>query len=167
MPADDFALRIALDALRAGVPARDDAARIEHVEGVIGDPFDEPSELLLAFAQGRLGLVPPRAVAGDLGEAQQGAALVADRLDHGRGPEAAAILAHPPAFALGAAFRLGLAQKCGGSPTVAILGRKETRKILADDFAGSIPGDPLRAKVPADYDPVCVEHDDRMIGECF
>jgi hypothetical protein len=51
MPADDLVRGIALDALRPGVPARHDAARIEHEQGIVGDPGDEQAELPLAVAQ--------------------------------------------------------------------------------------------------------------------
>ncbi|HTH98092.1 MAG TPA: hypothetical protein VL574_11805, partial [Stellaceae bacterium] len=41
MLADDLAGRIALEALCAGVPADDNAAGIDHVDGIVGDRLDQ------------------------------------------------------------------------------------------------------------------------------
>jgi hypothetical protein len=41
MLAEDLGLRVALEALRAAVPAGHDPAGIEHVDGIIGDRLDE------------------------------------------------------------------------------------------------------------------------------
>jgi hypothetical protein len=49
--AEDFLRRIALDALAADVPARDDPAGVEHVEGVVGDPLHQQPETSFAFEQ--------------------------------------------------------------------------------------------------------------------
>ena len=48
MPADDLVWLIALEALGAGVPARDVAGGVEHVDGVIGDCADQQAEMLVA-----------------------------------------------------------------------------------------------------------------------
>src|SRR5438309_1101541 len=66
---------------------------------------------LVEFA---LGLAALGDVAGDLGEADDVAGVVADRVDHHVGPEARAILAHPPAFLFEAALGGGGAQRLGG-----------------------------------------------------
>ena len=72
MLADDLVGAVALDALGAGIPVRDLALRVEHVDRVVGDALHQQAEPLLAFAA-----APPRAclalgdVAGDLGEAEQ------------------------------------------------------------------------------------------------
>src|SRR5262249_23746076 len=49
--ADDLLRRIALDALAADIPARDGAGRVEHVEGVVGNPFHQQSETAFTFEQ--------------------------------------------------------------------------------------------------------------------
>jgi hypothetical protein len=48
--------RVALEALRAGIPVRHDPIGIEHVNGVVGDAFDEKLEAALAGGQILLGL---------------------------------------------------------------------------------------------------------------
>jgi len=47
MCADDLAGLIALEAARARIPGRDMAARLEHVDGVVGDRIDQQLETLL------------------------------------------------------------------------------------------------------------------------
>ena len=47
MPADDLAGGIALEALGAGIPARDMARRVEHVDRVVGDGVDQQPEARL------------------------------------------------------------------------------------------------------------------------
>ena len=49
--ADDLLGGVALDALGAGVPAHDVAARVEHEDRVVLDHFDEQPETLLALPQ--------------------------------------------------------------------------------------------------------------------
>src|SRR6185437_954208 len=51
MLADDFVGGVALDTLRAGIPIADIAVAIEHADRVVGDAFDQQSELALAFEQ--------------------------------------------------------------------------------------------------------------------
>ncbi len=65
--ADDLLGGIALDALGARVPAGHAALRIQHEDGVVGDPLDQQPELLLAAAQGLLGRPSLGQVTGDLG----------------------------------------------------------------------------------------------------
>ena len=57
MPADDLLGRIALDALAADIPAGDDPGRIEHVQRVVGDAFDQKPETALALEQNPLMLL--------------------------------------------------------------------------------------------------------------
>ena len=49
MPAEDLLASIALDALCSGVPVDDHALGIEHVDGIVGDAFDEQSEPPFCF----------------------------------------------------------------------------------------------------------------------
>jgi hypothetical protein len=46
---DDFRRLVALDALRTGIPVRDDALKVEHKNRVIDDPLDQKPEAPLAF----------------------------------------------------------------------------------------------------------------------
>src|SRR3954447_17960139 len=98
MLADDLVRPIALHPLGAGVPVCDDAARIEHVDGVVDDAFHEEPEAALALPQRLLRRHPFGDVAGDLGEADEASLPIADRLEEGVRPEAAAALSDPPAL---------------------------------------------------------------------
>ena len=95
---DDLGRRIALDALGAGIPAGDDAVRVQHEERIVGDAVDEQPELTLAFAQTILGLAPLGNIASDLRKADQIAAGIVNGVEHDRRPEARAVLANAPAF---------------------------------------------------------------------
>ena len=48
---DDLVGAVALDALRAAIPGGDSALRIEHVDRIIGDRFDQDAELPFGFMQ--------------------------------------------------------------------------------------------------------------------
>src|SRR5919202_6669435 len=56
MLADDLRLEVALGPLSARVPARDDAVRGQHVDGVVGDRPDEELEAILVARRLRLGI---------------------------------------------------------------------------------------------------------------
>src|SRR5581483_9414173 len=86
--ADDLFRRVALDPLRAVVPRSDVARGIEHEDRVVLHAVDEQAEQLLAAAELFLLLAMAGHVARDLGEADERAALVAQRGDHGVRPEA-------------------------------------------------------------------------------
>ena len=165
MLADDLVRPIALHPLGAGVPVGDDAGRIEHVDGVVDDAFDEQPEAALALAQRLLGRHPFGDVAGDLGKADQAALAVADRLDDGVRPEAAAVLADPPPFGLEMPFRLRLPEGVRRPAGGLVLGHEELREMLADDLARPIALELLRAGVPADDEAGRIEHVDRIVGD--
>src|SRR5690606_6469223 len=113
-----------------------------------------------------LGAAPLADVAGDLGEADEPAALP-DRVDDDAGPEAAAVLAHAPAFALVAAVLARLLQRARRDPRRAVLGRVEAREVEADDLLGGVALDALRARVPVGDDAVGVEHEEGVIGDAL
>ena len=46
---DDFVGRVALDPLAADVPARDHAGRVQHVQRVVGNAFNQKSEITFGF----------------------------------------------------------------------------------------------------------------------
>src|SRR5262249_48695028 len=75
----------------------------------------------LRFVQGKLRLAALGDVAGDLREAEQGALLVADRVDDHVGPEQGAVLAHAPAFRLEPAILRGGVERARGQPGRTIL----------------------------------------------
>jgi hypothetical protein len=49
MPADDILPRIALDPFGPGIPVHDMAGRIEHIDRVVGDTFDQQAETLFGL----------------------------------------------------------------------------------------------------------------------
>ncbi len=49
VPAQDLFGGIALDPFTAGIPAGDEAGRVQHVERVVGDTFNEEAKIPLAF----------------------------------------------------------------------------------------------------------------------
>ena len=88
----------------AGVPVGHAPAGVEHVDRIVANALDQQPEALLAFEQRAFLLALGGDVAGDLGEADQLALVVADRVDDDMGEEARAVLAHAPAFAFEPAF---------------------------------------------------------------
>src|SRR5439155_9925985 len=93
--AQDLLRAVTLDALRAGVPARDAALRIEQENAVVLHAVDQQPEPLLAFLERILVALLLAQVLDDLGETQQRSGAVAQGGDHHAGPEGAAILAQP------------------------------------------------------------------------
>jgi hypothetical protein len=104
MLADDFFRQVALDPLRALVPARHQPVRAEKIDRVVGDALDEKPKLLLALPQRLFGGASLGEVARDLGKADDLAGWLPDRIDDDIGPEPVAVLAdapplvHEPAF---------------------------------------------------------------------
>ena len=133
----------------------------------------ELGEPALALEHGRnpllvLALPVPRChVARHLGEAAQPAVRVAQRRDRHVGPEAAAVLAHAPAFGPEAAFALRAAQALLRLAGVTVLWRIEQRDRPADDLARAVALDALRAVVPADDAPAAVEKEDGVVGDAL
>ena len=93
------------------IPVGDVAVGVEHVDGVVGDALHQQPELLLALPERLLGGLAFGQVARDLGKADQLAGRLADRIDDDVGPEARAVLADAPAFALELAFARGGLQR--------------------------------------------------------
>src|SRR4029077_1743255 len=100
MLADDLPRRVPLDPLCARIPARDVAFGTELEDRVIGDALHKQPELFLTGAQRGLGLHAFGEVARDLGEADEVARTVPDRIDDDIGPEPGAVLADPPSLVL-------------------------------------------------------------------
>src|SRR5471032_1156442 len=164
MQADRLIGRVALDPFGAGIPVGDVTLRREHVDGVVDDTLHQQAEAVLAVAQRVVGAFLVADVAGDLGEADQLAVFLAQRVDHHRGPEAAAVLAHAPAFVLELAAVARAAQRALGQLQGAVLVGVKTRKMLADDFGVGIALEAARAGVPAGHFAVRRQHVDRIVG---
>src|SRR5579885_3126270 len=99
VPADDLLGAVAFDARRAGIPARHDAARVEHDQRIIGDARGQEMEAPFAVAQ----LFDRPALVGDVtagevdvagigghgpGDPAPGAVLVAEAVFHAHGGHA-------------------------------------------------------------------------------
>jgi hypothetical protein len=165
MTAGDLVGRVAFDALGAGVPIGHDAVGIDHVDGVIGDAVDERAEPTLALAQRILRLLPFRPVPRQRGEARDLAIGVADRVQQRERPEAAAALAHAPAFLFIASAACGDRKAALRQILLPLLRREEAREMLANDLFFRIAIDALGARIPARDKAVGIEHVDRGVHD--
>src|SRR6185369_17730374 len=127
------------------------AARAEQIDRIVGDALDQQAKLFLTGAKFCFRLYALGEVAGDLGKAGEPSGLVANRVDHHMGPEAAAILAHPPAFAFELAFAGGNLQDLCRQALGAVFRGIKTREMLPDDLVGRVALETLRPGIPA-YD---------------
>jgi hypothetical protein len=165
MPTDDVFGGVARDSLSANVPVGDVAVAVEQADRLVGDALHQQLELALALPQPRLGLPPLGQVAGDLGEAHQPTVSIPDWVDDDVRPEAAAILAHPPAFAFKRAIpRRGLQRPLRQSRPPIGLG-VEDREMLAQDLGFLVALEAACPGVPACDIALGVEHVDRVVGD--
>src|SRR5882672_2493689 len=121
-------------------------------------------QLLLHLLEPELGLAPLGDVAGDLGEADDLAAL-AHRIDHDTGPEERPVLADAPAFFLVAAGFLGDPQRAQRLAVGAVGFGVEAGEVPAEDLLGRIALDALAADIPAGDDPGRIEHIKGVVGD--
>ena len=165
MLADNLFRRVAFDSLRAGIPVGHSAVGVEHVDCIIGDALDQDPETPLRIEQSLLRVALLGHVAGDFCEADQLAGAVMNGINDNACPKPRAILSHAPTLS----FELSLAARCLEHRLrhfrLAILGGVEERKVLADDFVGSEPLDPFRARVPARDATGQVQHIDCIIDD--
>src|SRR5581483_718845 len=99
------------------------------------DALDEQSKTPLALDQRLMRCLALADVAHDPGKTGQPPGRVANRLQEGRGPEPAPVLADPPPFRLAAALRLRLLQQPPGASVRLILGGEKHAVILSEDLA--------------------------------
>ena len=165
--ADDLVGGVALQCLRAGVPAAHRAVHVEHEDGVVAHAVHQQPEALLAGAQFLLVALALGEVARDLDEAVELAAGPAHGRDDHVGPEARAVLAQAPAFVLEAALGRGPAQFLLRPSGRDGLGRIEDREMLADDLLARIALELLRAGVPGDHAALRVQHEDAVIDDAL
>ena len=90
---------------------------------------------------------------------------VADRGDDDVGPEAAAVLADPPALLLVAAVAQRQLELVLGVPRLLDLGRVEDAEVLTDDLVGGVALAALGSRVPAGDAALGREHEDRVVGD--
>ncbi len=167
MFADNLFRRVALDALRARIPARNPSFRREHVDRIVGNTVHEQPELLFALPQRFFVLPPLSQVPGDLGIADQLAAGGSDGVDDDVRPEARPVLADTPPFAFelsGLVRNLEVARRQSQSAVAVVV---EAREVLADNLPSLVAFEAPRSGVPTGHDTIDVQHVDRIIGDGF
>lgn len=102
-------------------------------------------------------------VPGDLGKAHQPTLAVVDRIDHRAAPEAAAILAHPPAFGFEPSSAQCRFQGALGRAGGAILFGVEDGEVLPQDFVLGVALETLGPGVPAAHQAVGVQEVDGIV----
>ncbi len=165
MLSQDLVLAIAFDSLRAGVPARYPAVRIEHIDRVVANALNKHLQLQGAV-EGSL-FEPPlfRYVARDLCEADQRSFVVMDSVHHHMGEKFPAVLAQAPTFhfetlLLGRNPQDAIRQAVG-----AVLGKEEAGEMIADDFLSRIAFETLRPGIPANDPALGIQHIQRVVGD--
>ncbi len=89
------------------------------------------------------------------------------RAEHASAPEALAILAHAPAVFFRAAVGRCLPQLAHRLATRLIFRGEESREAASENLILAKAKDALRARVPADDQPVAIEHEDRIVGRAL
>ena len=120
---------------------------------------------LARLVQSPLVLLALGDVTRDLGEADQPAVIVTDRVDDDIRPEAAAVLANPQPFVLEPALAGGDRQAALRQADGAILVGVELGEVLTDNFIGGVALEALAAEVPVGDQSVGIEHVDRVVGD--
>src|SRR5207244_5546604 len=92
----------------------------------------EGLQALFAFTDALVRLPPAREIARHLGVAGELTAAAAQRRDHPVGPEAAAVLAQPPALRAHASFARCLHEHLVGVARCAVFGRIEDGELTAE-----------------------------------
>ena len=145
-----------------GIDSRDPPVFVGGEHG-IADAVKGRRQILFTTSLLLFGVLAIGQVSGDLAEPSQLAVRIAKRRDHHVRPEAAAVLAHSPAFILDAALRQSGLQQRRRSVAGEVLGRVEDRDRLPDHFVREVTLDLLGAGIPRDDVASGVEHEDRII----
>src|SRR6201987_220058 len=163
----DFVGGITFDLLRTGIPARDDTVRIQHEDRVVRNSTDKQPKLSLAFAQGFEGGATLGDVSCYLGESEQVAGLISDRVnDHGS-PEAAAILADTPSLGFVVPRSCSCLQDSSRQTGCSVFLSVKLRKMLPDNLIGRITLQALCTGIPVSDAPAGIEHIDRIVDDTF
>ena len=167
MLADDFLSRVALDLLRALVPAQDFPAGIEHENGIVLHFFHQCLEALLALAQGlfdalAVGHVPNR-------RRDQYVARFLHRAEADFDRERAAILAPPEQFEA-YAHRTWVGRIVIGIPVLrmflAEIFWNQNLDGLVEQFFSGVAKHFLRLRIDQQHPPAAI-HNDHGVGRCF
>ncbi|OIQ68130.1 hypothetical protein GALL_502800 [mine drainage metagenome] len=162
---NDLLPPVALDFLRTQIPVADPALLIQHKNRVVRDALHQQPELFLALPDRALCHFPLGQVPGNLGKPQQVARGCANRVDDHMGPEAAAVLAHSPAFTLKLSLDRGGLQGAGGNAALPVFAGVEDSEVLAKDLSLLIALKSLCPEVPGRNPAFPVEHENRIVGD--
>ena len=99
----------------------------------------------------------------DLGVATQIAVFVAQGGDGNLGPEPGSVLAHTLGLLAKPALSGGDRKLFRWLPGVALLSRKDTRDVLAEDLRFGPASDPFGTGVPTGYATLTVKHEDGVV----
>src|SRR6185312_11102881 len=154
----------ALDPLRAGIPVGNFACGGQHADRIVGDALNQQTEPLLAFMQRLLRQLAFGDVAGNLGESDELAFRIANRIDDDAGPEARAVLADAPTLRFELSFLERNLERAFWEIGCLILRRIKTGKMLADDFFCGISLESLGAGIPAGDETLGIQQIDGVVA---
>src|SRR5439155_1995991 len=161
--ADDLLGGVALEALRALVPAHDPALRVEHEDGVILHALDEEAISFFGVSERLFTVLARGEVLDDLRVALELASGRAHRDEDDVRPEHRAVLADAPALALEPAFLRRDTELILGPSDGGVVGGIKERARLAHDLVLVVAVDALEARVPREDASVRVEEEDRVL----
>ena len=124
-------------------------------------------ELLLRPLERCLRLPSLGNVACNIDEPDEGARLVANRLDDGARPEQTLVAPYAPAFDGAFALVGGHMERARGLATELLLLGVEPAEMLPDDFRRGVLVNALRPHVPVGDVTAAVEHENRVIGDAL
>ena len=154
---------VALDRLGARIPARYPASGVEHENGVLLHALHQQAKPLLAFVQRQLRATALGYITRHLGEPDHRAVRVAQRRDDHVGPEAGAVLAHPPTLVFHAALAGGKREQTRRLARLHGVRRIETGEVLPDDLFRAVSLETLRARIPRKHPPRAIEHENGVV----
>ncbi|KAG1533519.1 hypothetical protein G6F50_015851 [Rhizopus delemar] len=140
---------------------RDTASRTSTQDGMCDTTASrklDSEHLLFAFA-------PLGVVARDLREADQGALVVMDRVDHHVRPEQRAVLAHAPPLRFKATLFAGAGQPLLRQPRFLVAGGVEAREVPAYDFFLRVTLGALRAGIPVGDRAIRMKHINGIVDD--
>src|SRR6266436_10277914 len=159
----DLVGAVPLDALRSGVPAGDPPVGVEHENGAVLDALDQELEGLFAPTQRVLRLLVLRQVARHLREPDHRPLGIPQRRDDHVGPEAGAVLPHPPPFVFHPAIARGEREQPRRLSLRYRFGRVKAREMLPYDLLRPVPLDALSPGIPGGDSTRAIQLEDRKI----
>src|SRR3569623_142956 len=148
---DNLGARVAFHALRADVPVGNLARGRDHENCVVRDALHQEAETLLAFAQRFLRCSPLGDIACDLGETNEVAGIVSNRVYDNTCPKTSPIFADPTPLVLEFSFIQRRLQRSGRNTRRLVLRRIKAGKVLTNDLMGSVALEALCTGIPATH----------------